>query len=190
MSKILILDNYDSFTFNLKHYLEAIQNEEVDVFRNDEITISEIENYDRLVFSPGPGLPADAGILLEVIKTFSAHKSLLGVCLGHQAITLALGGKLCQLNEVVHGKTRSCNVIDPTSKLFKNIPSQFETGRYHSWVADENCFPSELKITAVDDANSIMALEHIYLPIFGVQFHPESIMTKHGHQLLRNWLEV
>lgn len=190
MSKILILDNYDSFTFNLKHYLEAIQNEDVDVFRNDEITISKIENYDRIVFSPGPGLPADAGILLDVIKTFSATKPMLGVCLGHQAITIAFGGKLRQLNEVVHGKTRSCKVIDPTSNLFKNIPSHFDTGRYHSWVADENYFPTDLKITAVDADNSIMAIEHISLPIFGVQFHPESIMTQHGHQLLKNWLDV
>lgn len=190
MSKILILDNYDSFTFNLKHYFEAIQNDIVDVFRNDEIAISDIEKYDRIVFSPGPGLPENAGVLLEVIRTFITKKPMLGVCLGHQAIALAFGGKLRQLNEVVHGKTRSCKVIDPTSSLFKNIPSQFETGRYHSWVVDENYFPTDLNITAVDDDNSIMALEHIALPIFGVQFHPESVMTQHGHQLLNNWLAV
>ncbi len=188
--KILLLDNYDSFTYNLRHYLEDVTTDTIDVFRNDEISLEEVNKYDSIVLSPGPGLPEESGILIPLIKTYSSHKKILGVCLGHQALAVAFGGKLLQLNEVMHGLQRKCNVIDSVAFLFKNIPQQFNAGRYHSWVADKNFLPSEFKITATDDDGNIMAMQHQYLQLTGVQFHPESIMTEFGKTILGNWLNA
>ena len=189
MSKLLILDNYDSFTYNLVHYFEELLQEEVSIFRNDEITLDEVNSYSRIVLSPGPNLPDQAGILLPLIKRYAATKPILGVCLGHQALAVAYGGKLKQLNEVMHGLQRNCNLINE-SKLFISVEQKFVAGRYHSWVVDKNTLPENFKITAIDDDGEIMAMEHLSLPLYGVQFHPESIMTPDGKLMLRNWLEI
>lgn len=189
MSRLLILDNYDSFTYNLVHYLEEITDEEVTVFRNDEITVEEAGKYDRFVLSPGPGLPEEAGILLPLIKQYANTKPMLGVCLGHQALAMVFGAKLKQLVEVMHGLQRSCKITEE-SKLFKGVDKVFDAGRYHSWVVDKNSIADNLKITALDDAGEVMAFEHVNLPLYGVQFHPESIMTPFGKQILKNWLAI
>lgn len=186
--KILLLDNYDSFTYNLLHYLEDISGEQVDVFRNDEISLAAVDAYDHIVLSPGPGLPEESGILLPLINKYASSKKILGVCLGHQALVIGFGGKLLQLDEVMHGLQRKCNVTKEKSVLFKNIPKQFNAGRYHSWVVDKNFLPPHFIITATDEDGNIMAMEHSTLALTGVQFHPESIMTDHGMQMLSNWL--
>ena len=188
MEKVLVLDNYDSFTYNLVHYIEAL-NYEVDVFRNDEISIEAVDAYSTIILSPGPGLPKDAGILLDVIKTYAPTKKILGVCLGMQAIAEVFGGKLENLSHVFHGVASQLSVIDTTDKLFEKLPRQFEIGRYHSWVVAQNNFPSELKITAVEENNQIMALRHNTYNLYGVQFHPESILTQHGKAIIANFLK-
>jgi anthranilate synthase component 2 len=186
--KILLLDNYDSFTFNLLHLVEQFDGVEVDVFRNDEIDLDEVQAYDKIILSPGPGLPADAGITLELIKRFHVTKSILGICLGHQAIALAFGGKLFNLATVQHGVSVQTTVTDQSEKLFKNIPAAFKTGRYHSWVVDKEQFPGCLRITAMDQKQNIMALRHSLFDVSGVQFHPESILSEYGKTLIGNWL--
>ncbi len=190
MSKILVLDNYDSFTYNLVHAIENITGEPVDVYRNDEIKIAEIEKYDKIVLSPGPGLPDEAGILKELIKKYSPAKNIFGVCLGLQAITEVFGGKLINLHKVYHGVNTPVKIIDKEELIFKNIPEVFEGGRYHSWVADKNNFPDCLKITAVDDEGIIMAISHKQYKVKAVQFHPESILTKCGNKIIENWLKT
>ena len=188
--KTLLLDNYDSFTYNLLHYLEDITDETIDVFRNDAISLEEVNKYDRIILSPGPGLPEEAGILIPLIKQYAATKKIIGVCLGHQAIAIAFGGKLLQLKEVMHGLQRKCNVVDQNNFLFKNIPKQFESGRYHSWVVDKNFLPKEFKITAVDKEENIMAMQHQQYALTSVQFHPESVMTEWGREMLKNWIQL
>jgi anthranilate synthase component II len=188
MSGILVLDNYDSFTWNLVHYLEAISGDSVDVFRNDEISIQEASAYNQIILSPGPGLPSEAGILLPLIKALAPEKPIFGVCLGLQAIAQAFGGNLKQLEEVMHGLQRNCNILDDEDPLFSNIVSPFEAGRYHSWVVDEATLPSCFKVLANDDQGNIMALRHKTYQLCGVQFHPESIMTPDGKLMLKNWL--
>jgi anthranilate synthase component II len=185
--KILVLDNYDSFTYNLVHYLEKVSDAIVEVHRNDKIQLAEIEEFDKIVLSPGPGLPSEAGILLEVIKTYATTKSMLGVCLGQQAIAEALGGSLMQLPEVFHGVATPIELI-ADDVLFKNMPKKFNVGRYHSWVVNKNDLPAMLEITAVDAFGNIMALKHKTLDVRSVQFHPESILTEHGLQLIANWV--
>ncbi|MFI5217912.1 MAG: anthranilate synthase component II [Bacteroidia bacterium] len=189
MSKILILDNYDSFTFNLVHYVEKIIDDEVDVFRNDEISLVEIERYEKIILSPGPGLPKDAGILIPLIKKYAPTKKILGVCLGLQAIGEAFGAKLKNLSEVHHGVAREVNVTDSNENLFTGIPGKFNAGRYHSWVIDRSMLPSCLKITSADNNNEIMSIAHSQYDLKGVQFHPESILTEYGEKLLENWLQ-
>ena len=187
---ILIIDNYDSFTYNLVQYIGMI-NPELQVHRNDQITIDEIRILapEKIVISPGPGKPEDAGISIDIIKTFGSEIPIFGICLGHQAITVAFGGKVGQANEIVHGKTST--ITHSGSEIFKEIPSEFEATRYHSLVAEEDAFPSDsLKITARTENGLIMALEHKTFPIFGVQFHPESIVTEHGVQMVKNFLKV
>ncbi len=186
---ILVIDNYDSFTYNLVQYIGAL-NPDLKVHRNDKITLSEIRemNPDRIVISPGPGIPEDAGISIEVIKKFGQETPIFGICLGHQAIAVAFGGKVGQGKEIVHGKTSMISHVG--SAIFKDIPSKFEATRYHSLVAIENFFPKELRVTARTDNDLIMALEHDKLPIFGVQFHPESIVTEHGMKMVKNFLEA
>lgn len=189
MSRIAIIDNYDSFTYNLVHYLEEITDGVVDVFLNDQVGIDDLNSYDALVISPGPGIPSEAGLTLEIIKHFAGKKPILGICLGHQAIAEAFGGQLRQLDQVLHGVVRVCTITNQ-DEIFNGINNNFETGRYHSWVPDEKTFPSCLEILATDEQNCIMVLKHREHPIYAMQFHPESIMTPDGKMLLRNWASV
>lgn len=190
MNNILLIDNYDSFTYNLVHYLEMNFGFEVTVFRNDEITIEAVDKYDIIVLSPGPGLPKDAGILLDVIKTYAPTKKILGVCLGMQAIGEAFGGELKNLDTVFHGVATQLQVTETTDLLFKNLPQQFNVGRYHSWVIDSITLPKELQVTAIDENKNIMALKHKTYPLYAVQFHPESILTECGKALITNFLNI
>ncbi len=190
MSRILLLDNYDSFTWNLVHYLETLTEDEICVFRNDEISLEDVAQYDRIVLSPGPGMPSEAGILIPLIKKYAATKPILGVCLGHQAIAEAFGGTLLQLAEVIHGLQRKCILAEEKDDFFKTIPNTFEVGRYHSWVVNEETLPLTFKVLARDEQSNIMVMKHIDLPVYSVQFHPESVMTAFGKQLLQNWLEI
>lgn len=189
--KILILDNYDSFTFNLFHLVESILPETytLEVHRNDQISLEAASVFDKFIISPGPGLPSEAGITCNLIRRCSGHKSILGVCLGHQAITEVFGGRLRNLSQVLHGVSIPTQVLKKNALLFRNCPATFDTGRYHSWVPDPDTFPDELAITAMDHLGNIMALQHKTLNLHGVQFHPESIMTPLGVQILRNWVE-
>lgn len=187
--KILVFDNYDSFTYNLVHLVEKITHSKVEVFRNDKISLEKINDYDKIILSPGPGIPSEAGILLDVIREYAASKSILGVCLGHQAIGESFGGTLKNLDTVFHGVATPCNVSNPDAQLFKSLPHQIEVGRYHSWVITDEKFPNDLEVTARDDNNYIMALQHKTFDVQGVQFHPESILTPDGERIMRNWLK-
>lgn len=186
----MVLDNYDSFTYNLVHILKELIGGPVDVHRNDEIDLDGIGNYDKIVISPGPGVPDQAGITKQMIRHFAPEKSILGVCLGCQAIAEAFGGKLINLDKVYHGVETNINVIDEDDRIFREVPVTFSAGRYHSWVVNDNEFPSDLKITAKDDDGMIMAIAHLTYDVKGVQFHPESVLTKHGKQILLNWLNL
>lgn len=201
--KILVFDNYDSFTYNLVHLVEKIIHDKVDVYRNDEIPLEKVKAYDKIILSPGPGIPEEAGLLLPLIKEYAASKSILGVCLGHQAIGQAFGGELINLSTVYHGVATPIRVgssqspvgaqlTEPgglaVSSLFNGLPNELEVGRYHSWVVSEENFPDVLEITARDDNNYIMALQHKKYDVQGVQFHPESVLTPEGEKILRNWL--
>jgi anthranilate synthase component II len=189
--RILVLDNYDSFIYNLVHYIKKLsENVVVDVFRNDKISIEEAGNYDKILLSPGPGLPDEAGILKPLIKAYAGKKSMLGVCLGHQAIAEVFGGRLMQLERVFHGIATEINITDMNESLFKGIPEKVLVGRYHSWLVDNNNLPDCFKITANDDAGNIMAISHKEFDIKGVQFHPESIMTEYGELMIKNWLNT
>ena len=223
--KILVFDNYDSFTYNLVHLIEHILHEQVDVHRNDKIPLEKVKEYDKIVLSPGPGIPEEAGLLLPLIKEYASSKSILGVCLGHQAIGQAFGGKLINLSTVYHGvatrvrvenressevrsetsdvRSETSNVKEGTnsrftpdgyrdhvSRLFEGLPDEFDAGRYHSWIVSDEGFPSELEVTARDDNNYIMALQHKTFDVQGVQFHPESVLTPVGETILRNWLNT
>ena len=188
--KIMVLDNYDSFTYNLVHILKELTGGPVDVHRNNEITIEDAAQYDKIIISPGPGVPDEAGITKELISHFAPSKSILGVCLGCQAIAEVFGGSLINLDRVYHGVKTNIILTDEEDKLFNDIPRSFEAGRYHSWVVNENDLPSLLTITARDDEGMIMALSHVQFDVKGVQFHPESVMTDCGKKILRNWLEL
>jgi anthranilate synthase component 2 len=185
---VLILDNYDSFTYNLVHYIEEELGEKVDVYRNDQITLDAVADYDLIVLSPGPGLPAQAGIMPELIKRYAADKVIFGVCLGHQAIGEAFGSKLHNLAEVHHGIETDMQRTLDDDVIFENVPQQFRAGRYHSWVIDPATLSDELEITATDPVGGIMAMRHREYPLFSVQFHPESIMTEHGRLMIKNLL--
>ena len=186
--KILVFDNYDSFTYNLVHLVEKITNEKVSVFRNDEISLEEVKAYDKIILSPGPGIPEEAGLLLALIKEYAATKSILGVCLGHQAIGEAFGGTLINLDKVYHGVATSINILNEEAPILKGLGKQIEVGRYHSWILSKDNFPAELEITAEDENGYIMALQHKTFDVQGVQFHPESVLTPIGEKLMRNWL--
>jgi anthranilate synthase component II len=186
--KIMVLDNYDSFTYNLVHILKELTGGPVDVFRNDEIAIEDGAIYDKIIISPGPGIPVEAGIAKNIIDHFASSKSILGVCLGCQAIAEVFGGSIINLDRVYHGVKTEIIVTDEGDKLFHDIPASFEAGRYHSWVVNEKDLPSCLRITAKDDKGMIMALSHVEYDVKGVQFHPESIMTEYGKKILFNWL--
>jgi anthranilate synthase component II len=186
--KILVFDNYDSFTYNLVHLVEKILPVKVDVFRNDQIPLEKIKEYDKIILSPGPGIPSEAGMLLPLIKEYASSKSILGVCLGHQAIGEAFGGELINLSKVYHGIATSCHIINGPSKLFEGLPSEIEIGRYHSWIVSRDKFPDVLEITAEDESGYIMAMQHKKFDIQAVQFHPESVLTPKGEAILKNWL--
>jgi len=188
--KILVLDNYDSFTYNLVQYIRELGFEDIDVRRNDAITLDEVEHYAAIVLSPGPGLPAEAGIMPELIRRYAPHKPILGVCLGQQAIGEAFGGTLENLSAVFHGVDTPIEVTRSDEPLFSGLPSVFRAGRYHSWVVKKEGFPDDLEITAQDEDGAIMALRHKTYNVRGVQFHPESIMTEHGRQMLANFFEL
>lgn len=185
--KILVLDNYDSFTYNLVHLLKKISKAEIEVYRNDMIALEEVNNFDKIMISPGPGIPSEAGILPDLIQEYGHQKSILGICLGMQAIGEAYGAKLINLPEVFHGVATETRVIKP-GKLFRHLPEKFQTGRYHSWAVDHKNFPATLEILAEDEEGHIMALAHKTLDVCGVQFHPESILTEYGEELIKNWL--
>ncbi|RXR19160.1 aminodeoxychorismate/anthranilate synthase component II [Flavobacterium amnicola] len=187
MKKIVVIDNYDSFTYNLVHYLEDL-NCDVTVFRNDEFYIDELKNFDKILLSPGPGIPDEAGMLKEVITTYATTKSILGVCLGQQAIGEVFGGSLTNLEKVYHGVATHVNIVVDDEKLFTGLEKQIEVGRYHSWVVNTADFPDALEITSVDENGQIMSLRHKTFDVRGVQYHPESVLTPHGKKILENWL--
>ncbi|MBX9852005.1 MAG: aminodeoxychorismate/anthranilate synthase component II [Cytophagaceae bacterium] len=186
--KLLVIDNYDSFVYNIVHIIRELGHATVlDIVRNDKISLKEIEKYDKILLSPGPGVPSEAGIMLDIIKTYGSKKSILGVCLGHQGIGEVYGAKLINLPEVYHGLGITTKVIqkDP---IFESMPEQFTSGRYHSWAIDPKSDLNNLVITAVDDKGNIMAIRHKEYDVKGVQFHPESVLTENGKTILDNWL--
>lgn len=187
MPRILVFDNYDSFTYNLVHLVEKLTHQKVEVYRNDQIPLEKVATFDKIILSPGPGIPVEAGLLLPLIKEYASSKSILGVCLGHQAIGEAFGGRLVNLSTVYHGVSTPVKVVRQ-NPLFNDLPDTFEAGRYHSWVISEDGFPQELEVTARDEKNYIMALRHRSLDVQGVQFHPESVLTPRGETILKNWL--
>lgn len=186
--KILVLDNYDSFVYNLVYILKELGGD-VDVFRNDKISIEAIKKYDKIMLSPGPGIPSEAGIMMDLLEEYKTTKSIFGVCLGHQAIAEAFGSQLENMGEVLHGVTTDCMVTDPNELLFKSIPSQFNVCRYHSWTVLPDTMPNDLKVTAIDSNNNVMAAAHQKYDVRGVQFHPEAYLTEHGVQMVKNWLK-
>lgn len=215
MPRILVFDNYDSFTYNLVHLVEKLLHQKVEVYRNDQIPLEKVKEFDKIILSPGPGIPVEAGLLLPLIREYASSKSILGVCLGHQAIGEAFGGKLVNLSTVYHGVSTPVKVVQraaggqhvigrqdvdggrvngklaaPGKDLFSGLPDTFEAGRYHSWVISEEGFPQELEVTVRDENNYIMALRHKTLDVQGVQFHPESVLTPQGETILKNWLDT
>ena len=188
LGRILVFDNYDSFTYNLVHLVEKITGEKVDVYRNDQIALADVAAYDKIILSPGPGIPQEAGLLLPLIKEYAATKSILGVCLGHQAIAEAFGGTLINLSTVFHGVATPIKILDNKSQVLDGLPDEIEVGRYHSWIVSEDNFPAELEITARDENGYIMGLQHKTFDVQGVQFHPESVLTPDGERIMRNWL--
>lgn len=186
--KILLFDNYDSFTYNLVHAIKSLGYENVDVYRNDKIELSQIDLYDKIILSPGPGLPSEAGIMMEVIKKYAGKKSILGVCLGHQAIAEVFGAKLENIPTVFHGVQTAIKIMKE-DYLFAGLPNEILAGRYHSWIVSKSDFPDKLEVTAVDKAGDIMALKHKTLDLHGVQFHPESMLTPDGVQIIQNFLQ-
>ena len=192
--KILIFDNYDSFTYNLVHVVEKITHGKTDVYRNDKISLEKINDYDKIILSPGPGLPVESGLLLPLIKEYASSKSILGVCLGQQAIGESFGGKLTNLKTVYHGVATKIKVNEKRTvfenDVFQSLPPELEVGRYHSWIVDKEQFPGDLEITAEDENGIIMALRHKTFDVQGVQFHPESVLTPLGENIMRNWLKI
>jgi len=186
--KILVFDNYDSFTYNLVQMIKEQSNAKVDVFRNDEIPLEDVKAYDKILLSPGPGIPSESGLLIPLIKTYAATKSILGICLGQQAIAEAFGGSLTNLSRVYHGIATPVELIGE-SNLFEGLPKTFHVGRYHSWVVNEHDLPAELKVTSKDAEGYIMSLEHTSYDVKGVQYHPESVLTPEGAKIIGNWLK-
>ena len=195
MQRILVFDNYDSFTYNLVHLVEKILHQKTEVFRNDEIPLDQVAEFDKIILSPGPGIPEEAGLLLPLIKQYASTKPILGVCLGHQAIGQAFGGNLVNLDTVYHGLATKIFLENGLSASvyqndwYQGLPADPEVGRYHSWVVDTDGFPPSLEITSKDENGYIMSLRHRTYDVQGVQFHPESILTPLGEQMMRNWLD-
>ena len=186
MKKVLVIDNYDSFTYNLVHYLEDL-NCDVTVLRNDKLTLEDVKSFDKIVLSPGPGIPDEAGLLKPIIKEYASTKSILGVCLGQQAIGEVFGGKLINLEDVYHGVATKVNIIVDDEILFDDMDKTIDVGRYHSWVVDPN-LPPELEATSLDENGQIMSLRHREFDVKGVQYHPESVLTPFGKKMLENWI--
>lgn len=187
MKKVLVIDNYDSFTYNLVHYLESLDCE-VTVIRNDEVTIDEVEAFDKILLSPGPGIPSEAGLLKQIIYTYAPSKSILGVCLGQQAMAEVFGGSLINLEKVYHGIATNITIIADDELLYNGLGKQLSVGRYHSWSVDPANLPNCLEVTAVDENGHIMSLRHRIYDIRGVQYHPESVLTPDGKKIMENWL--
>ena len=186
--KILVIDNYDSFTYNLVHLIHELDHD-AEVWRNDKFELDEVEQFDKILLSPGPGIPSEAGLLLKVIERYAATKSILGVCLGQQAIAEVFGGELYNLEKPVHGTATNLVIKDKEEVLFKGLETGFKVGRYHSWAVKSENLPDELMITAEDEKGVMMALCHRDLDVRGVQFHPESVLTQFGKEMMKNWLE-
>lgn len=187
--KILVIDNYDSFVYNLVHYLEELACN-VTVVRNNQFHLEEVAGYDKILLSPGPGIPEEAGLLKDVIKTYAGKKPILGVCLGQQAIGEVFGGSLTNLSEVFHGVASTAEILVRDEPLFKDLGNEIVIGRYHSWVVSKENFPASLEVTSIDENGQIMSLRHREFDIRGVQFHPESVLTPKGKQIIKNWVEM
>ena len=186
MIKTIIIDNYDSFTYNLSHLLKELR-ADVTVVRNDKFKIEDLEKYDKIVLSPGPGIPSEAGLMPQVIKAYAGRKPILGICLGHQAIGEAFGAKLLNIGNVVHGVATPAH-LTAQDYLFEGLPADLEVGRYHSWVVDENGLPECLEVTSRSDDGYIMSMRHKEYEIRGIQYHPESVLTPNGKDIIKNWL--
>ena len=189
MKKILVIDNYDSFTYNLVHYIEKLTGKYPAVFRNDQIVLDDVNDYDKILLSPGPGIPVDAGICLELIRQYASSKSILGICLGHQAICEAFGGKIYNLTNVFHGIATPVSITDLEEPLFRNVPASITAGRYHSWAVSNENLPECFRITCKDEGGIIMGISHKDYDLRGLQFHPESVLTEHGIDIVLNWLD-
>jgi len=187
-NRIVVIDNYDSFTYNLVHAIKRVSGIQADVFRNDKIVLESLKKYDKIVLSPGPGLPKESGLLLEIIKEYAPKKSMLGICLGHQAIGEVFGGKLHNMSKVLHGVATPIELTETKSVLFEGLPKTFDVGRYHSWVVRQEYLPECLEVTSYDAYGFIMSMKHREYDVEGVQFHPESVLTPLGEQILKNWL--
>lgn len=185
--KIVVIDNYDSFTYNLVYILKEL-GADVSVFRNDKIAMEEIQQYDKILLSPGPGIPSEAGIMQDIIREYAPSKSILGVCLGHQGIAEVFGGTLENMGEVLHGVATKALITESSERLFRGIPSELKVGRYHSWTVIPESVPDTISVTAVDENGKVMALSHRTYDVKGVQFHPESVLTEHGKKMMQNWL--
>ena len=188
MKKVAIIDNYDSFTYNLSHLVKEL-GAEVTVFRNDQFAMEQLESFDKLILSPGPGIPSEAGQLLNVIEHYAGKKPILGICLGHQALGEYFGGRLVNLGEVVHGVATPAHIVEE-DELFEGLPHTITVGRYHSWVVDVESLPPCLQVTSVSDEGQIMSMRHRSLDIHGLQFHPESVLTPDGKTMLNHWLNL
>lgn len=188
-NKIVVIDNYDSFTYNLVHLLQELDQEYV-VWRNDKFKLEDIDAFDKILLSPGPGIPEEAGLLLDVIRTYAPHKSILGICLGQQAIAEVFGGTLFNMEKPLHGVATNITVVDESEKLFRDFPKDSKIGRYHSWAVNKDSLPTSLKVTAIDENGIIMALTHTEYDVRGMQFHPESVLTTNGKKLIENWLGI
>ncbi len=188
--KILVFDNYDSFTYNLVHLIRELgYGDATDVYRNDKIALADVAAYDKILLSPGPGIPSEAGLLLPLLRAYAPSKDIFGVCLGLQAIGEAFGAQLLNLGDVLHGVALTTHVLQPDEVLFRQVPATFQAGRYHSWVVDGQTLGADLELTATDAHGGVMALRHRHYRVRGVQFHPESVLTEHGAQMIKNWLE-
>ncbi len=190
MRKILVIDNYDSFTYNLVHCLERLTTESIRVARNDEITLEQAAGYDKILLSPGPGIPVEAGICLDLIRTLAPRKSILGICLGHQAIAEAFGATLLNLSTVFHGVASSLTLLSPRDPLLLNLPETITAGRYHSWVVSGQDLPDCLAVTCTDENGTVMGISHRQYDVRGLQFHPESVLTEHGMEIMDNWISL
>ena len=188
MEKVVVIDNYDSFTYNLVHALNQITGTRVDVFRNDKLDIDDLAVYSHIVLSPGPGIPDEAGLLKDIIRVYAPAKRMLGVCLGHQAIAEVFGGSLINISKVFHGVSTRIRVLDREDYLYRNIPVEFDGGRYHSWIVSKKDLPDSLSITAEARDGEIMGMRHNEYDVRGVQYHPESVLTKEGMAILTNWI--